>query len=190
MGHTSIEFDISGPFTFHSPFENPNFWFRRLDEFWDVGSGAREREPLPLTIRFRFPVVGWGSVGLCIPGTLRERRGSRMDARARSWRSPHILGSCLAPTRVGEKAENWSRIANRTIQLSRILKGGRRCPRTRSEERRSQQAWNGGRVGREMWDISDRRPKNWILSNSTCPLLCSTDTTTQSSHTMVPTPNA
>lgn len=43
-----------------------------------------------------------------------------MDARARSWRSPRILGSCLAPTRVGEKAENWSRIASRTIQLSRM----------------------------------------------------------------------
>lgn len=55
-----------------------------------------------LTIRFRFPVAGWGWRGVVHPGTLRE---SRMDAWARSWRSPRILGSCLAPTRVGEKAE-------------------------------------------------------------------------------------
>lgn len=137
MGHTSIEFDISGPFTFHSPFENPIFWFRRLDEFWGVGSGAREREPLPLTIRFRFPVVGWGSVGLCIPGTLRERRGSRMDARARSWRSPRILGSCLAPTR-----ESWRKsrklVEDRESNDSTVSNPQRRSPLSAYAFRRAQ----------------------------------------------------
>jgi len=41
---------------------------------------------------------------------------SRIDARMRSWRSPRILGICLAPTR-REKAEKLVD-ANRMIQLS------------------------------------------------------------------------
>lgn len=70
-------------------------------------SGTREESLCHLTIRFRFLVAGWGGWrGVVHPGTLRE---SRMDAGMRSWRSPRILGSCLAPTRVGAKAEKNER---------------------------------------------------------------------------------